>query len=156
MEDSKNIEFRGVSAVRLCSCVVKNLWIFYSSRIISPELYNKYNQETFADFLKKNLKKDEFLVDFINLTDFNDDETNLIMSFVKDGNGIRYTPAMIGTLDVIKIKEKIKFALHSLFNLDFYFINNDVPNGELDIREKWKEAAKGGNSNIKIEDIVNL
>jgi hypothetical protein len=96
------------------------------------------------------------LADFINITEFNENEIELIMSFDKDSNGIRYTPAMIGTLDILKIKESIKKVLFALFNLDFYFFNDEIENHSLDLHEKWKDCAKGGNPNVELKDIVNM
>jgi hypothetical protein len=150
------IEFRGIASVRLASCIAKNLYVFYSSRILGVELYNKYNQENFALFLRENLKNEDFLIDFVNLTDFNENEIELIMSFAKDSNGIKYTPSMVSVLDVKKIKEEIMKVLHALFNLDFYFFNKDIADHSIDLKEKWKESAKGGNANIELRDMVNL
>ncbi|MDR1498722.1 MAG: hypothetical protein LBS34_00335 [Rickettsiales bacterium] len=150
------IEFRGAASVRLASCIAKNLHMFYGLRSLSIELYNRYNQETFALFLKQNLKKEEFLTDFVDLTDLNEDEVNLIMSFAKNSDNIKYTPPMVSALDVKNIKEIIKKVLHALFNLDFYFLNRDIEDQSLDLQEKWKECAKGGNPNIELRDMVNL
>jgi hypothetical protein len=151
-----NIEFRGIASVRLASCIAKNLYVFYGLTMLSVELYNKYKQETFARFLKENLKKESFLIDFVNLTDFNEGEIELIMSFARDSNGIKYAPSMVSVLDLKKIKEEIKNVLRSLFNLDFYFFNGDVEDHSLDLKEKWNDMAKGGNPNIELRDMVNL
>jgi hypothetical protein len=43
-----------------------------------------------------------------------------------------------------------------LFSLDFYFFNEDVPDESIDLKERWNEAAKGGNPNIELRDMVNL
>jgi hypothetical protein len=156
MTETNKIEFRGAGAVKLTSCILKNLLVFYGMRIINVKLYEKYNQDNIDDFIKENLKKKSFLNDFINLTDFNEDEVNLIMSFTKDSNGIPYTPAMVSVMEVKKIKEALKAVLSALFNLDFYFLNEDAPSHSVDLGEKWKEAAKSGNANIELKDIVNL
>jgi hypothetical protein len=154
--NTNNIEFKGVASVRLASCILKNLYVFYGMRVLNMELYNKYNQDTPALFIKENLKNEEFLIDFVNLTDFNEDEVNLIMSFARNSDGVKYTPSMISVLGIKNIKETIKKVLRALFNLDFYFINGDAPNHSIDLGEKWKEATKSGNANIELKDLVNL
>jgi hypothetical protein len=156
MAETNKIEFRGAGAVRLTSCVLKNLFMFYGMIIINVKLYEKYKQDNVDEFIKQNLKKEGFVNDFVNLTDFNEDEVNLIMSFAKDENGVPYYPAKVATLEVQEIKTALKRVLTALFNLDFYFLNDDAPNHSLNLGEKWKEAAKSGNPNIELKDIVNL
>jgi hypothetical protein len=156
MTETNNIEFKGITSVRLASCIAKNLYIFYGLIILNNELYNKYKQESYALFLKENLKKEDFLNDFINLTDFNENEVELIMFFAKNSDGVKYTPSMLSVLDMKKIKEEMKKVISSFFNLDFYFFNNDVKDYSLDLQEKWKECAKGGNANIELKEMLNL
>jgi hypothetical protein len=133
-----------------------SLYIFHGVRIISGELCKRYGQEEFGDFLKENLKKEEFLNDFINLTDFNADEINVIMSFDKNSGGVKYTPSMISVLDISQIKRSLKKVLGSLFNLDVIFFNDDIPDHSLDLKEKWKGCAEKGNSEAKLVDMINL
>jgi hypothetical protein len=154
--NKNNIEFKGIAAVRLASCIAKNLQIFYSLKFMSGELYNRYSQNGFDEFLKENLKREEFLNDCVNLTDFAGGEIELIMSFARDSNGIEYTPSMVNALDIKKIKEVIKSVLSGLFKLDFYFFNGDAPDGSIDLKEKWRECAKNGNADADLTVMANM
>jgi hypothetical protein len=161
MEDiNREITFRGAAAVRLASQTAKNLRIFYYSLGLYGDLYRYYGrdkeEDSYETFLKTYLKTEKFLSDFINLTEFSDDEINVIMGFDRNSDGVKYTPAMIEVLEAAKIKKSLRKVMGALFNLDFCFLNSEMGNEELDIGENWKQCAKVGNPNIEIRDLVNL